>query len=109
MSSGRCRNKELQISMEPSDEAASVARAAADRLANDFGQRLSVEVEGVIYDEGSERPPEQYVDPISVASLVVSIASLAWTICQDIRKQGRKPSSGTLTRRVRLATQPTPT
>lgn len=35
--------------------------------------------------------PDRYLDPISLASLIVSIASLVWTIYNDWHKQHSEP------------------
>jgi hypothetical protein len=70
------------------DPVADIARATAERLAPEHGERLNAEVEAALYARGTTRGPEQYgVDPIALASLIVSIATLAWTIYSDLRKE----------------------
>jgi hypothetical protein len=60
------------------DPVEAVARAAAERLTPDYGPRLKTDVEAALYARGSERGPDQYIDPVALGSLIVSIATLAW-------------------------------
>ena len=70
------------------DPVGDIARAAAERLAPEHGERLRAEVEAALYARGATRGAEQYVvDPIALASLIVAIATLAWTIYSDLRKE----------------------
>src|SRR5271169_1493680 len=69
------------------DPVGDIARAAAERLTPEYGARLGAEVEAALYARGATRGPEQYIDPIALASLIVSIATLAWTIYSDLRKE----------------------
>ena len=70
------------------DPVGEIARAAAERLAPEHGERLRAEVEAALHARVRTRGAEQYViDPIGLASLIVSIATLAWTIYSDLRKE----------------------
>lgn len=91
------------------DPVADAARAAADALAPGLGPGLRAEVEAALAarNAGSRRPG-QY-DPaviaglgISAASLIVTIAQLAWSIITDPRKHTAKPSPDSIARQVRI-------
>jgi hypothetical protein len=70
------------------DPVGDIARATAQRLAPEHGERLQAEVEAALYARIRTRGAEQYViDPIALASLIVAIATLAWTIYSDLRKE----------------------
>ncbi len=81
------------------------ARAAAERLAAEYGPGLATDVEAALHARGSAQQPGQYLDPVSLGSLIVAIASLAWTIYSGYSGQRTKtpePSPGVVTRRVRF-------
>jgi hypothetical protein len=79
------------------------ARAAARRLAEEHGPRIETDVEAALNARNtSESPPEQYFDPISLGALIVSAATLAWTIYKDLREQGSRAAREVVARRVRL-------
>ena len=84
------------------DPAAQAARSAAAILVPDFGPALPAEVEVALAGRGR---PDRYLDPVSLASLIVSIATLAWTIYNDQRDrlEGQKPEADSIARQVRLA------
>jgi hypothetical protein len=42
------------------------------------------------------------VDPVALASLIVSIASLAWTVYTDLKKHTANPTVEVVTRTVRV-------
>ena len=92
------------------DPVADAARAAAAALTSDLGPGLPAEVEAALYARGSgEQAPGQY-DPAALAglavggaSLIVSIAQLAWSIVSDHRAPTAKPSHETIARQVRIA------
>lgn len=90
--------------MEMNEQVASTARTAAQRLAPEFGDRLPIDVERKLHESVGVAPPDQYVDPVSVASLVVSIAGLAWTIYKDLRRQTASPPARVVARCVRVET-----
>ena len=62
------------------DPVAIAARAAAQQLKTEAGPGLVAEVEAVLATCESPFAPPQYVDPVALASLIVAIASLAWTV-----------------------------
>jgi ribosomal protein S18 acetylase RimI-like enzyme len=84
------------------DPVAPIARAAAIRLAADHGRALTVDVEAALARRGPAQPPERYLDPVSLGSLVVSVATLAWTVYTDLRSKTRSPSRDVLTRTLRV-------
>jgi len=72
------------------DPAAEAARSAAVILAADLGQGLPAEVEAALAARGAQRRPERFFDPVSLAGLIVAIATLAWTIYNDQRNRARE-------------------
>ena len=70
-----------------SNPAEAGARAAAEKLKARYGSRLVSEVEQILADQGSETPPDQYLDPTAVASVIVSAATLAWTVYSGLRSK----------------------
>jgi hypothetical protein len=81
------------------DAVARSARAAARQLVHEQGPRLLDEVEVAIH---ARQRPQQYADPVALGALIVSIASLAWTIYQDLRTRTSAPSPHVISRRIRL-------
>ena len=63
------------------------ARAAANHLAADLGPDLPAEVENAIHASISADQPQRYFDPISLGGLIVSIATLAWTVYAGLRPE----------------------
>ena len=84
------------------DPVAPIARAAAARLAAAHGPALAVDVEAALARRGPAQPPQRYLDPVSLGSLVVSAATLAWTVYTDLRAKTRSPSRDVLARTVRV-------
>ena len=92
------------------DPVADVARSAAAILTADFGPNLPAEVEAALVARyADEQRPGQY-DPLAIASfgigaasLIVSIAQLAWSIVSDRRKHAAEPSPDSVARQVRIA------
>jgi hypothetical protein len=77
--------------------------AAAEHLADELGPRVVGDVEAALPHEGAAPAPERYfVDPIWLGSLIVSVATLAWTIDSDQRKRTAAPSRDHLERRIRV-------
>jgi hypothetical protein len=66
-------------------DAASIARLAAARLTATLGPDLPAQVEQELNADPLD-PPKRLADPVSLAALLVSVASLAWTIWHDLRK-----------------------
>jgi len=91
------------------DPAADAARSAAAILAPDLGPNLAAEVEAALAARGTRQRPGQY-DPLAIAgfatgaaSLIVSIAQLAWSIISDRRQHSPGPSPESIERQVRIA------
>jgi hypothetical protein len=81
---------------------AAVARAAAERLTSEYGPQLAVDVEVALHARGPERDADQYADPVALASLIVSIATLAWTIYTDLRNKTPAPAPEVIARALRV-------
>lgn len=92
------------------DPPADAARSAAAILAPDLGPNLPAQVEAALLArDAGEQGPGQY-DPLAIAglgigaaSLVVSIAQLAWSILSEERKRSARPSRRSLERRIRIS------
>src|SRR5262249_28865958 len=83
------------------DPAPRAARAAAAILATDHGPALPAQVEAALAARDTAQRPDQYLDPVSIASLIVSIATLAWTIYNDQRNHTPDPKPDAIARQVR--------
>lgn len=78
------------------------ARASAARLRDTLGPDLPAQVEAELHTNPDKRPG-QYLDPVSLGALIVSIASLAWTIYKDTRKPDQpNPTADVVARAVRV-------
>jgi hypothetical protein len=84
------------------DPVADAARSAAAILAPDLGPSLPAEVEAALAARSTGQRPDRYLDPVSVASLIVAIATLAWTIYTDQRKHAPDPPPDSIARQVRI-------
>jgi hypothetical protein len=85
------------------DPAADAARTAAAILAPDLGPSLPAEVEAALAARDTSQRPDRYLDPVSLATLIVSIATLAWTIYNDQRnRQHSDPPADSIARQVRI-------
>jgi hypothetical protein len=84
------------------DPAADAARSAAAILAPDLGPNLPAEVEAALAARDSQQRPDRYLDPVSLASLIVAIATLAWTIYNDQRTRTPDPPPSSIARQVRI-------
>jgi len=83
--------------MDPVEEG---ARTAAGRLAGRHGQQLALDVEAALGRRNE--PQHRFVDPISLGGLIVSVATLAWTVYRDLKKDREdKPSAPAVTTAVR--------
>src|SRR4051794_31851497 len=79
------------------------ARVAADRLSVELGPALVHDVEAAIHErEAGARAQRYFVDPISLGGLVVSVATLAWTVYKDLKSRTSTPAAPVIERRVRL-------
>jgi len=89
--------------MTMSDPVATAARAAAQRLTADYGPGLVANVEAELHAQNTTASkPAQFVDPVSVAGLIVAIATLAWIIYNDLRSRTPHPAPETVARDVRI-------
>ena len=84
------------------DPAADAARSAAAILAPDLGPNLPAEVEAALAARDTQQRPDRYLDPVSLASLIVAIATLAWTIYNDQRNRTPDPPPSSIARQVRI-------
>src|SRR5689334_289283 len=84
------------------DPVEDAARSAAAILAADLGLGLPAEVEAALAARDIQQRPDRYLDPVSLASLIVAIATLAWTIYNDRRKQTPAPPPDAIARQVRI-------
>jgi hypothetical protein len=85
------------------DPVSAGARAAAERLASEYGPGLAADVEAALHTRGQEQRPDQFFDPISLGSLIVGIASLAWTVYTGLKKKKTpKPDPDVVARTVRV-------
>jgi len=83
-----------------SDPVEDGARAAAKRLAPDYGEELITDVETALRARHADPAADRYFDPVSLGILIVAIATLAWTVCNDRKDKSPGPSSDTVTRSV---------
>jgi hypothetical protein len=90
-----------------SDPISTVARAAAQRLEPETTPGLVAEVEAALATRTSPSAPSQYVDPLALASLIVTIASLAWTVYGDLKKRTAQPAAEVVARTVRVTLRDT--
>ncbi len=81
-----------------------------DRTARAAARRLAPEVEAQVEAALHARNTNQYFDPVALGSLIVSTATLAWTVYKDLRNKTPKPARETIAEQVRteLPTDPTP-
>lgn len=69
----------------------------------DHGPSLPAEVEAALAARDATQRPDRYLDPVSLDSLIVSIASLAWTIYNDRRMHSPEPPPPeSIARQVRI-------
>jgi hypothetical protein len=88
------------------DPVAAAARSSADILAADHDPALPAHVEAALAARDTPRRPGQYTDPntlIALASLIVTIATLAWTVYTDQRRRTPDPAPEVIERQVRIA------
>ena len=81
------------------DPAAAAARSAAAILAPSHSPALPAQVESAL---AARQRPDLYVDPVSLAGLIVTIANLAWTIYNDQRSRTPNPPPDAIERQVRI-------
>jgi len=80
---GDLRGRVIERKIQMENELASIARRTATLLAPEFGPELPHKVEQAFAEDPFEKNAERIVDPISVASLIVSLVALGWTIYHD--------------------------
>ena len=84
------------------DPVADAARSAAAILTADLGTSLPAEVEAALAARDTGQRPDRYLDPVSLASLIVSVAGLAWQVYTDQRKHTPDPPADSVARQVRI-------
>jgi hypothetical protein len=92
------------------DPAADAARSAAAILAPDLGRNLPVEVEAALAARSGDQRPDRYLDLVSLGSLTVSAATLAWRVYNDLRSRAQgqeskpelEPQAEFIARQVRI-------
>lgn len=84
------------------DPVGRAARVAARRLTADPNSRLTVDVETALQERGSNGRPDQYVEPVGLAALIVAAADLAWSVYIDLRKKTPKPAPEVIARQIRI-------
>lgn len=84
------------------DLIAITARASAGRLTAEFGPNLSAEIETALHGREPIPAAKQYLDPVSISGLIVSIATLAWTVYNDLRQKTLNPSPDVMRRTIRI-------
>jgi hypothetical protein len=84
------------------DPAATAARATAAILASTYGTVLLGEVEAVLATRDTRQRTDRYLDSVSVASLIVAIATLAWAVYNDQRRLTPKLLPDSIARQVRI-------
>jgi hypothetical protein len=86
------------------DPVADAARSAATILVPDLGQNLPTEVEAALAARSGDQRPDRYLDVVSLGSLIVSVATLAWTIYNDQRglAYSQEPPADSIARQVRI-------
>lgn len=79
-----------------------IARAAARRLSTTWPDGFPEMVEARIAKPDPGR--DTYLDPVTVslAAVLVSAASLAWTIYKDLKAANKPPNKETLVRTIRV-------
>lgn len=78
------------------DPVAEASRSAAAFLAADLGQNLPSQVEAALATRDAARRPDQFLDPVALGGLVVSVATLAWTVYTDLRSRAKDASATNL-------------
>ena len=63
---------------------------------------LTADVDAALYARGTIEAPSRFFDPVALGGLIVSVATLAWQIYSDRKKQSQKPTQEVLARVVRM-------
>jgi hypothetical protein len=86
---------------------AEVARTAAKELVPRYGPQLAADIEAAIYATGRQRarepiPAEQYLDPVALGALIVSIAQFGYQVYNDRKAKGQQPTCGAITQAIQI-------
>jgi hypothetical protein len=84
------------------DPVALAARAVAARFAPEYDYDLVAATENALGKRQPGQRPRQYIDPVSVGSLIVAVATLAWTVYSDQRKKNPDASDDALESTIRV-------
>ena len=80
-----------------------IARSAAEKLSRDLSDPVLVpETERILNNPDASRSETYEPIALSIAALIVSVASLAWTIYTDTRKANRTLDKNAVSRRIRV-------
>lgn len=85
------------------------ARAAARRLAGELDPGLRTQVEEALAARDDGVRPEQFFDLVTLGTLIVAAADLAWTVYNDQRGKRRRSDPKIIVRHVELALPPSDT
>ena len=88
------------------DPVAVAARDAAERLSPELGRGLVADVEAALASPETRRH-DRFVEPISLGSLIVGIASFAWSVYRDMKREGAQPAEAAVARAVRVEVRAT--
>jgi hypothetical protein len=89
----------------PSDPVEHAARAAAARLRGVDARRVNADIDAALRGRSRSRSPiepHRFIDPVSAGTLIVSVATLAWTVYNDLRSRSGKSSPDLVAREVRV-------
>jgi hypothetical protein len=84
------------------DPVAVASRAVAARLAPEYDYDLVAATQNALIKRQPGQRPQQYIDPVSVGSLIVAVATLAWTVYTDQRKKNPDASDNALESTIRV-------
>ncbi|THA83014.1 hypothetical protein [Streptomyces sp. A0592] len=82
----------------PAEAVQRAALAAVERVGGGDGLRTDVLARLHSTDGGTH----SYLDPVALASLIVTVATSGWVVTQDLRKRGAELRREVLTRRIRI-------
>lgn len=76
------------------DPVGTAARIVARELATEHGPQIEIDAEAALYARQAESEESaRYIDPVSLGSLIVSIASLAYTVYNNHKNRKEKPTA----------------
>jgi tetratricopeptide (TPR) repeat protein len=91
----------IKKAKQMTDPVEHIAQAAATALA-DLGPGVAFDVDLALDKRASAQLGERYLDPVSVGGLIVSVATLAWTIYNDRQAQTNRLTAETVLQLVRV-------